>query len=94
MKIQLVTTMQVHRERFAMEHFIGSDDIFALVKEGVFSVLMNEMRGAVLGCVALLSMDVRHYFRMMTLVPGGASFHSLAAAASGRLTQPWLPSVR
>lgn len=38
MKIQLVTTMQVHRERFAMEHFIGSDDIFALVKDGVFSV--------------------------------------------------------
>ena len=38
MKIQLVTTMPVHRERFAMENFIGSDDIFALVKDGSFSV--------------------------------------------------------
>ena len=38
MKIQLVTTMPVHREQFAMENFIGSDDIFALVKDGSFSV--------------------------------------------------------
>lgn len=38
MKIQLVTTMLVRRDRFAMENFVGSDDIFALVKDGSFSV--------------------------------------------------------
>lgn len=38
MKIQLVTTLLVRRENFAFENFIGSDDIFALVKEGSFWV--------------------------------------------------------
>lgn len=36
MKTQLIVALRVHREQFIMEHFIGSDDIFALVKEGSF----------------------------------------------------------
>lgn len=38
MKIQLTVALRVFREQFLMENFIGSDDIFALVKEGSFSV--------------------------------------------------------
>ena len=38
MKAELTVALCVVRERFVMEHFIGSDDIFALVKEGCFTV--------------------------------------------------------
>ncbi|MBQ9784337.1 MAG: helix-turn-helix transcriptional regulator [Clostridia bacterium] len=38
MKTQLAVALRVWREAFIMEDFIGSDDIFALVKEGSFSV--------------------------------------------------------
>ena len=38
MNAQLTVSLRVFREQFMMEHFIGSDDIFALVKEGSFSV--------------------------------------------------------
>ena len=38
MKIQLTVALRVFREQFFMENFIGSDDIFALVKEGSFWV--------------------------------------------------------
>ena len=41
MKIQLVTSLLVHRQEFHMEYFIGSDDIFALVKEGEFCVQLG-----------------------------------------------------
>ncbi|MBE6589241.1 MAG: helix-turn-helix transcriptional regulator [Ruminococcaceae bacterium] len=38
MKAQLTVALCVNREEFIMEKFIGSDDIFALVKEGSFSM--------------------------------------------------------
>ena len=38
MKTQLFVTTRVHRKKFLVEYFIGSDDIFALVKEGSFFV--------------------------------------------------------
>ena len=36
MKIQLIVALRVYREQFIMENFIGTDDIFALVKDGSF----------------------------------------------------------
>ena len=36
MKMQLTVALRVFREQFIMESFIGTDDIFALVKEGSF----------------------------------------------------------
>ncbi len=36
MKTQLIVALRVYREQFLMENFIGTDDIFALVKEGSF----------------------------------------------------------
>ena len=36
MRIQLLVNLSVSRDTFLMEHFIGSDDIFALVKSGSF----------------------------------------------------------
>ena len=36
MKVQLLVNLCVCRECFLMEDFIGSDDIFALVKSGSF----------------------------------------------------------
>ena len=44
MKIQLVTAQTVRREQFSMERFIGSDDIFALVKEGCFFAECEKQR--------------------------------------------------
>ncbi len=44
MKTQLVTAIRVYREKFIMENFIGSDDIFALVREGRFSVEYEKQR--------------------------------------------------
>ena len=38
MRIQTSNTILVHRETFNMEYFIGSDDIFALLKSGSFRV--------------------------------------------------------
>ena len=37
MRTQLLVNLRVYREQFVMEHHVGSDDIFALVKEGSFS---------------------------------------------------------
>ena len=36
MNAQLTVALKVTREKFIMEDFLGSDDIFALVKEGSF----------------------------------------------------------
>lgn len=38
MKEQLIVAIRAYREEFIMEHFIGSDDIFALLTEGSFEV--------------------------------------------------------
>ena len=38
MNVQLIVALQVQREQFLMENFIGSDDIFALVCAGSFFV--------------------------------------------------------
>lgn len=37
MKFQLIVSLKVYRKKFILENFIGSDDIFALVKSGSFS---------------------------------------------------------
>ncbi len=37
MKIHLTVAICVYREQFIMERFVGTDDIFALVKEGSFA---------------------------------------------------------
>ena len=36
MKMQLIVALRDFRKQFIMESFIGTDDIFALVKEGSF----------------------------------------------------------
>ena len=38
MNIKLIVAISVTREKFIMENFIGSDDIFALIKNGSFHV--------------------------------------------------------
>ena len=37
MSAQLLVNLRIYREAFQMEHYIGSDHIFALVKSGTFS---------------------------------------------------------
>ncbi len=42
MKFQLIVAPRVSREKFTLEDFLGSDDIFALVKEGSFFVTRED----------------------------------------------------
>lgn len=67
MNIQLTVALRVFREQFMMERFIGSDDIFALVKEGSFyveseagSFTVHKNEGA------LFRKNVLYYRRVLT----------------------------
>ncbi|MBQ6846251.1 MAG: helix-turn-helix transcriptional regulator [Oscillospiraceae bacterium] len=44
MDLKLTVIAGVNRDKFIMKHFIGSDDIFALVKSGSFYVENNEKK--------------------------------------------------
>ena len=66
MKTQLTVALRVWREQFLMEHFIGTDDIFALVRDGSFWVESHGKTVTVNPCEGFLfRRDVLYHRRVI-----------------------------
>jgi len=67
MKIQLIVAARVSRDEFMMNDFLGSDDIFALVKEGSFCVEREELKFTVsAGEGALFKKNILYHRRVIS----------------------------